>query len=745
MQDAQARGNLRHALSRIRKALPRTARSGMVVDGPSVALDPAVVDVDVAQFERLVADGRPEALEQIAGLYRGDLLAGLALAERPFEEWLTSERERLHELAIQGLGHLLVHQQKAGAAEPAVQTGLRLLALDPLQEPVHRAVMRLYARLGRREAALRQYQHCADALKRELSTQPEAETTQLYQEILRSRPSRPDRAPVSGPAGGDPAPGPVADLLSASAAALREAPPPTNLPAPTSELIGRAAALAEVTELLRAHRLVTLIGAGGIGKTRLGLDVARELRPGFADGVWVAELAPLSDPGLVPVTVAVALGLTLPAGAGSPERVAAALGTKRLLLVLDNCEHVIETAARLAEALLRANPHAHVMATSREPLRAPGEYVYRVLPLEVPAEGIEDHEDLLEAAAVKLFVTRAQAVELRFSLDARTAAIAGAVCRRLDGIPLAIELAAARTAALGLEELAARLDDRFRLLSGGHRTALPRHQTLQATLDWSYELLSAIERTVLRRLAIFVGGFTLEAASAVATAAGLGAPEVVDSVTNLAAKSLVAVEPTGAVIPIPAARDDAGLRAREARRERRARAGRSTPRRILPRPLRAGRGRMGDARDCRVGRGVRPPDRQRAGGAGLGVFAERRRVDRGGTHCRIGAPVVPVLTDGRVSRPRRARARQSRAPLESRRAPRDAALRCPWRVAHADEGPRARYHGSVDDRDRDRRARGRHRVSASGALGPVAFPRQPRRVSGRTGAGGTLLRPGHWQ
>jgi predicted ATPase len=450
-------------------------------------------------------------------------------------------------LAIQGLGHLLVHQQKSGAAEPAVQTGLRLLALDPLQEPVHRAVMRLYARLGRREAALRQFQHCADALKRELSTQPEAETTQLYEQILRSRPTRPDRAPVSRPVGGDPAPGPVADLLSASAAALPEAPQPTNLPAPTSELIGRAAALAEVTELLRAHRLVTLIGAGGIGKTRLGLDVARELRPDFADGVWVAELAPLSDPGLVPVTVAVALGLTLPAGAGSPERVAAALGTKRLLLVLDNCEHVIETAARLAEAVLRADLHARVLATSREPLRAPGEYVYRVLPLEVPAEGIEDHKDLLEAAAVKLFVTRAQAVELRFSLHARSAAIAGAVCRRLDGIPLAIELAAARTAALGLEEPAARLDDRFRPLSGGHRTALPRHQTLQATLDWSYELLSPIERTVLRRLAIFVGGFTLEAASAVATAAGLGAPEVVDSVTNLAAKSLVAVGPTGAI------------------------------------------------------------------------------------------------------------------------------------------------------------------------------------------------------
>src|SRR2546426_10022808 len=232
MQDAQARGNLRYAISKIRKALPRTVRPGLVLEGPSVALDPAFVDVDVARLERLVADGRPEALEQIAGLYRGDLLAGLTLAERPFEEWLTSERERLHELAIHGLGRLLTHQQQAGGAEPAVQTGLRLLALDPLQEPVHRAVMRLYARLGRREAALRQYQLCVDALKRELGAQPEAETTQLYQEILRSRLTRPDRAEVSGPARGDPVPVPIADLLSAATAAQPEA-PPTNLPAPT--------------------------------------------------------------------------------------------------------------------------------------------------------------------------------------------------------------------------------------------------------------------------------------------------------------------------------------------------------------------------------------------------------------------------------------------------------------------------------------------------------------------------------
>ena len=180
--------------------------------------------------------------------------------------------------------------------------------------------------------------------------------------------------------------------------------PPTNLPAPSSELIGREAESRDVVDLVTRHRLVTLTGAGGIGKTRLAVEVARHLLPDFVDGVWLAELAPLSDPSLVPVSVSVALKLALRDRAESPERVAAALGDKRLLLVLDNCEHVIEAAARMAEAVVRAAPHARVVATSREPLRAPGEYVYRVPSLEVPREGTDDREALLETAAVSLFV-----------------------------------------------------------------------------------------------------------------------------------------------------------------------------------------------------------------------------------------------------------------------------------------------------------------------------------------------------
>jgi predicted ATPase len=322
----------------------------------------------------------------------------------------------------------------------------------------------------------------------------------------------------------------------------------TNLPSPTSGLIGREAEFSEATALAAAHRLVTLVGAGGIGKTRLGREVARHMLPRFTDGVWVAELGLLSDPDLVPVTVATALGLKLAAGAVTPERVATALGAKQLLLVLDNCELVIDAAASMAEALLRANPTAHVMATSREPLRAEDEYLYRVPPLAVPAEGTKDIEDLLRHGAVRLFIARVRATEPHFAPDQRIAAATAAICWRLDGIALAIELAAARAATLGVEGVATHLDDLFHLLTGGRRTALLRHQTLRATLDWSYALLPERERVVFRRLSIFANGFALEAATAVAANAEIAASDVIDCVANLVAKSLVMIDVPGATM-----------------------------------------------------------------------------------------------------------------------------------------------------------------------------------------------------
>jgi predicted ATPase/DNA-binding winged helix-turn-helix (wHTH) protein len=323
---------------------------------------------------------------------------------------------------------------------------------------------------------------------------------------------------------------------------------PTNLPAPTSNVIGRDIEITEVIGLVTDHRFVTLTGTGGIGKTRLAVEVARQLRPGFADGVWIAELASLSDPQLVPITVATAFGLELLSGVVSPERIAAAVSSKRIMLVLDNCEHVIAAAAGMVEALLHANPAARVIATSREPLRAESEHLYRVPPLAVPTEDAQALEDVLRHGAVALFVARAQASDPHFAPDRQTAAAIAAICRRLDGIPLALELAAARTATLGMPELASRLDDCFSLLTEGRRTALPRHQTLRATLDWSYELLPGPERAALRQLSIFTSGFNVAAASAVIASANIPTSDVVECVANLVTKSLVAADVGGAAV-----------------------------------------------------------------------------------------------------------------------------------------------------------------------------------------------------
>ena len=321
---------------------------------------------------------------------------------------------------------------------------------------------------------------------------------------------------------------------------------PTNLPAVVSDFIGREAELITVRELLRHNRLVTLVGTGGIGKTRLGLEAARASLAEFPDGVWLAELAPLTDPELVTSAVHGALGLQSGATRWTGERLAAALRGRRLLLVLDNCEHLIGAVAREAEALLQAAPQLRMLATSQEPLGIEGECTLRLRPLEFPAEDATGLAAAERHAAVRLFVARARAADSRFTLDERNAATVAMICRRLDGIPLAIELAAARSAALGIDGLAQRLDLRFHVLTGGRRTALPRHQTLRATLDWSHRLLSEPDRIVLRRLAVFAGSFTLEAAGRVVADTALAEWEVVGRIAELVDKSLVVADTSGA-------------------------------------------------------------------------------------------------------------------------------------------------------------------------------------------------------
>ena len=315
----------------------------------------------------------------------------------------------------------------------------------------------------------------------------------------------------------------------------------TNLSVAASDVIGRLAALRQVQDLLAAHRAVTLTGPGGIGKTTLALEVARSVFPIFNGDCWLVDLASLSDPGLVPPVVAGVLGLRLHGDGISADSVAHAIGAKKLLLILDNCEHVIDAVARMAETLMRLCPATSIVATSREVLRIEGEHVYRVLPLEVPSHD-EEESAILEHSAVQLFIARARALNQEFSLHGENLRTIASICRRLDGIPLAIEFAAARAAMLGPELVVSRLDKRFELLTGGHRTALPRHQTLRATLDWSYELLCEPERCLLRRLAVFAAGFTLEAVNAVMSDRDPAASALLEQIANLVAKSLVTLD-----------------------------------------------------------------------------------------------------------------------------------------------------------------------------------------------------------
>jgi predicted ATPase/DNA-binding winged helix-turn-helix (wHTH) protein len=315
----------------------------------------------------------------------------------------------------------------------------------------------------------------------------------------------------------------------------------TNLPMVIPELIGRQTAAQHVRELLSAYRVVTLAGPGGIGKTALAINVARSLMPTFDGASVVAELVSVSDPKLVPSTVASALNLKMGGDEISPDSVARAIGGRKFLLVLDNCEHVVEAAARLAETLVRLCPYASILATSREILRIECEGVYAVPALDVPPQHQEEIGKVLGHSAVQLFIARTTALRADFSLQEENLPAIVAICRRLDGIPLAIEFAAARAATLGSNQVASRLDDRFRLLTAGRRTALPRHQTLRATLDWSYELLSESERCLLRRLAIFAAGFTLEAAIAVMSDTA-DALTVVEGIANLVAKSLLTLD-----------------------------------------------------------------------------------------------------------------------------------------------------------------------------------------------------------
>jgi predicted ATPase/DNA-binding SARP family transcriptional activator len=511
--EEDARGDLRRHLYYLTKALPpENGEPWLRADRKTVAWNArAALSFDVADFERLVsAEG---TLERATELYRGQLLEGLD------EDWIEAERERLKTLAEHALLRLI--ERDAAHPERAIAHAQQLLRIDPWREDAIRALIDLRHRSGDRAGALREYRDFAARLRAELDVDPMPETKAAYDAVVSAA------RPLEG-AGAQPA----------TRASRR-----TTLPERVELLIGRATALDDVRKLRETARIVTLVGTGGVGKTRLALDVAWEELAAYPDGVWFADCAPLGDGTLVIGALAASTGLFQPTERPELAALAAALRRKKALLVIDNCEHVIAAVASAVSELVAACPDLSVLATSREPLAVRGERVYRVPSLDVPAAF-----EPLDAArargfgAVALFEARAQAADPSFELNEANVAAVGDICRRLDGIALAIELAAARVTVLPPSELLGRLQERFRFLTGGERTALPRQRTMRATLDWSWALCSDSERVALGRVAVFSGGWTLEAAEAVCFEAPLERGDAVAVLGSLVAKSLVVAD-----------------------------------------------------------------------------------------------------------------------------------------------------------------------------------------------------------
>jgi predicted ATPase/DNA-binding SARP family transcriptional activator len=502
--------------------------------------------VDVEEFEAAAAaaagSADPEPMEAALLLYRGDLLP-----EDRYEEWALARRDELRgqrRALITGLAAL---REAAGDSRAAVGLLSPLVADDPADELAQRALIRAYALTGDRGAALRQYQALAATLRDTLAVPPDALTEQLYRDVLSGAVGGRPPAGTAGPRRRQDTPSPERTRQPGrqprQARLTRRA--GHNLPVLLSTFVGRDQALADLGELLGERRMITLTGPGGCGKTRLAVELAQRALPRFADGAWLADLAAVSGTGDDAVGRALAgdLGLREQSGQSPLEAVAAGLAGKAALLVMDNCEHQAEAAARAAAELLRACPGLVVLATSREPLRVPGEVLWQVPPLAEPdPRHLPGLTELRRYDSVALFTERAMAAQPGFRLDVATAPAVAEICARLDGLPLAIELAAARVPALGPAGVAEGLDDRFGLLTGGSRTALGRQRTLAATFDWSYELLSDPERAAFRRLSVFADSFSLPAAGAVAAGPGVDRENIAALLADLVGRSMVSIE-----------------------------------------------------------------------------------------------------------------------------------------------------------------------------------------------------------
>jgi predicted ATPase/DNA-binding SARP family transcriptional activator len=541
---AAGRANLRSSVRDLRQALgPEAAR----LRSPSkhlLALDLSDAWADVLAFDLEIARGDPVSLEQAVALHRGPLLEGCA------EAWAFQERSQREQAYLRALEALATHALSAGDAARAEQLLRLAVVTDPLRESAQRALMQLLARVGSYTAAMQTYQELRLRLYRDLNSQPDPDTQALFHQIQDEVRARADGATGRR---GDGARGMSTSRFRTELPPVVVAPSPRrpvtpspsyNLPAHATPLIGRESEVAAVQNLLLREgvRLVTLTGPGGTGKTRLALQAAANLVEQFDDGAFFVDLAPIRDPALVVSAIAQVLGVQDSAGQTLQESVRSRLRGKQLLLVLDNFEQVLEAAPVVAE-LLAGAPRLKVLVTSRATLRLHGENEFPVPPLALPDP---KHSARLEAlsryAAVELFIQRAMAARPEFVVTNENAPAVAEICVRLDGLPLAIELAAARVKLFAPRALLPRLQNRLKLLTGGARNLPLRQQALRNTIAWSHDLLDASEKALFRRAAVFVDGFTLEAGEAVCNAPGDLEVEFLDAIVSLIDQNLLRYE-----------------------------------------------------------------------------------------------------------------------------------------------------------------------------------------------------------
>jgi predicted ATPase/DNA-binding SARP family transcriptional activator len=514
-----ARDNLRHALWRVRKALESASATRFLhADDLTIKFE-ASSDywLDAAELEKLGETATADEIMEVLARYEGELLPGF------YDEWVLLEREHLSSIFEHHMARLMSLLQEEKRWLDILDWGERWIKLGKKPEPAYRALMSAHAAKGDMSKVATTYERCVKSLK-EIGIEPSEQTRRLYEKLKAGE-------EVS-----------KADSITTKSPAKETS---SNIPVPLTSFIGRQQELKEIARLLSSVRLLTLTGSGGVGKTRLAIQTANNSIKKFKDGVLWVSLVGLLDGDLIPQEIAQSLNVLEVSNEPLIETLKAYLKSKEVLLVIDNCEHLIRACAHYAEQLLGACPHLKILATSIEALGLFNETIWQVPSLPLPEmQQSLSLKELKEFASIELFHERAGHAKSGFALDERNASAIAQICWRLDGIPLAIELAAARLKLLSVGEIAARLDDRFSLLTAGSRTALPRHQTLRATIDWSYDLLTEQERELFRRLSVFVGGFTLDAAEVICILGELKRSDVLDLLSRLVDKSLVIVEIT---------------------------------------------------------------------------------------------------------------------------------------------------------------------------------------------------------